>query len=421
MKQLMVDRLSVRLPGIPESVLLALQEQVRLQGGMRLALVGGAVRDALLHQKYQDPWRDLPDLDLVVEGNTETLAQGLRQRLGLERVPELRVHGSFGTVEMVLDGVLLDLAQSRRECYAVPGENPVVEPGPLFQDLARRDFTVNAMALVLATGEVEPELLDLHGGQKDLAARQLNFLHVGSVQDDPTRVVRGARYAARLGFQLAPQALEQVQTTVRVWPWPWRPGDALDDVPPALGTRLRMELELLFGREPWQQALSHLQTWGALPLLGQALQNDRALMGRLRRAERLKVPLLCALVACDGDGSSELAHRLQLPLQQQRWIAQRIEFQAWLAVEVFPHPWQSWSAARWTEALESKPWSPEVVALDVALMSPCWKPLLRWWGRWRHVPPPQTARELIATGLQPGKQLGEALRRSRLQRLEAMR
>ncbi|WP_240789299.1 CCA tRNA nucleotidyltransferase [Synechococcus sp. BS56D] len=408
------------LPGIPDSVLMALQAEARLQGGVRLALVGGAVRDALLHHSHRDPWRDLPDLDLVVEGSTEALAQGLRQRLGAERVPELRVHGSFGTVEMVLDGVLLDLAQSRQERYLVPGDNPVVQPGPLRNDLARRDFTVNAMALLLGVGEAEPELLDLHGGQGDLAARQLNFLHVGSVQDDPTRVVRGARYAARLGFCLAPQALEQVQVTLAAWPWPWRHGDAPDGVPPALGTRLRMELELLFAREPWRQAVEHLQAWGALPLLDPLLQNDRLLLRRLRWAERLGVPLLCALVAASSSPLA-LAQRLQLPVQQQRWIEERKVFLIWLAQQALSDSWQGWSAARWTEALETRPWSPEVVALEVALMNPCWRPLLRWWGRWRHVKPPQTARDLIATGLQPGPQLGEALRQSRLQRLESMR
>jgi poly(A) polymerase len=296
----------------------------------------------------------------------------------------------------------------------------VVEPGPLKNDLARRDFTVNAMALVLGDGEADPELLDLHGGQDDLAARQLNFLHGGSVQDDPTRVVRGARYAARLGFGLAPQALEQVQATVGAWPWPWRQGDPLDRVPPALGTRLRMELELLFAREPWRQAVGHLQAWGALPLLDPSLQNDRLLLRRLRRAERLGVPLLCALMAASASPQA-LAQRLQLPLQQQRWIEERMDFQAWLAEQVLPDSWQGWSAARWTEALETRPWSAEVVALEVTLMGPCWRPLLRWWGRWRLMTSPQTARDLMATGFKPGPELGEALRQLRLQRLEAMR
>jgi poly(A) polymerase len=181
-----------------------------------------------------------------------------------------------------------------------------------------------------------------------------------------------------------------------------------------------MELELLFAREPWRQAVEHLQAWGALPLLDPLLQNDRLLLRRLRWAERLGVPLLCALVAASSSPLA-LAQRLQLPVQQQRWIEERKVFQIWLAQQVLFDSWQGWSAARWTEALETRSWSPEVVALEVALMNPCWRPLLRWWGRWRHVKPPQTARDLIATGLQPGPQLGEALRQSRLQRLESMR
>ena len=403
----------MEFPGIPPDLLSTLQSLAQDCGALRLGLVGGAVRDGLRHHEHGDPWCGLPDLDLVVEGSAIALAETLQNRCGDERVSGLRVHGAYGTVELVLDGMLIDLASARQEQYPAPGCNPLVQPGDLELDLARRDFTVNAMALVLGSGGAEPELLDLHGGRGDLAARQLNFLHAGSVRDDPTRVVRGARYAARLGFELAPQALQQVQATLKEWPWQWRPADALDGVPPALGTRLRMELQLLFEREPWQLALSHLQAWGALSLLAPMLQNDRLLLGRLRRAERLHVPLLFALVAA-SDAPLDLAQRLQLPLQQQRWIEEWLCFQAWLADQVLPLPWQSWSAAQWSQALEARAWSPEVVALQVALMTPCWRPLLRWWGRWRHVKSLQTARDLIAQGLQPGPQLGEALRRSRL-------
>ena len=275
------------------------------------------------------------------------------------------------------------------------------------------------MALLLGVGDDDPELLDLHGGQDDLASRQLNFLHVGSVQDDPTRVVRGARYAARLGFGLAPQALEQVQATVEAWPWPWRHGDALDGVPPALGTRLRMEMELMFGREPWRQAVGHLQAWEAFPCW----------IHRCRT-------IACCCGVCTGPSGWVFlcsASWWQLPRRLWLWLSgcsclysTNVGLRSgWVSVlvggAVLPDSWQGWSAARWTEALETRPWSAEVVALEAALMGPCWRPLLRWWGRWRHVKPLQTASDLMATGLRPGPQLGEALRRSRLQRLEAMR
>ena len=102
--------------------------------------------------------------------------------------------GAFGTVALQLDGILLDLA-SARWLYPAPAENPVVR-ATLQADLARRDFTINAMAFDLLSGE----LIDLHHGQEDLASGQLALLHSGSVYDDPTRVIRAARYAARLGF-----------------------------------------------------------------------------------------------------------------------------------------------------------------------------------------------------------------------------
>ena len=117
----------------------------------RLALVGGAVRDVLLQQLDGDSTGQCPDLDFVLESSCIALANSLKQELGAGRVRELHVHEKFGTAELVLDGVLIDLARARTENYPAPGMNPVVKSGSLEQDLARRDFTVNAMALVLHT------------------------------------------------------------------------------------------------------------------------------------------------------------------------------------------------------------------------------------------------------------------------------
>ena len=408
------------IPGISVDLLGTLQEAAQALGIQRLALVGGAVRDGLLHQVHRDPWRGLPDLDFVLEGPSAGLAVQLLDNLGEGRISELRQHGTFGTVEFMLDGVRIDMAQSRKEHYPAPAENPRVEPGCLEDDLVRRDFTINAMALVLNGADSAPELLDLHGGQRDLAARQLNFLHSKSVRDDPTRVVRGARYAARLDFSLASEAREQVRSTVEGWPWQWHPGDCLDSVPPGLGTRLRMELELLFAREPWRVALACLQEWGAMPLFDQQLQVDGQLIRRLHWAERLNVPLLCALAAASGTPEC-LARRLQLPVQQQRRIDRWSAMRTWMSEHVLNHPWQSWSAAEWSSRLEVEGWGADVVALEVALMGPCWRPMLRWWGRWRHVASPLTARDLLDQGMTAGPELGRVLREARLQALEGYR
>lgn len=390
-----------------------------------MALVGGAVRDGLLHHKHQDPWRGLPDLDLVVEGCAITLAQCLQEQCGPIRVPELRVHGAYGTAELVLDGVLLDLASARQEHYPAPGHNPVVEPGRLEQDLLRRDFSVNAMALVLQEDE-KAVLLDGHGGQADLAARRLNFLHAGSMEDDPTRLIRAARYGARLGFSLGPKAADQIASTLRAWPWSWLPGQAPEQAPPALATRLRMELELLLEREPWVAALALLQSWGGLQLLDAALQGERRLTRRLQQAQRLGLPLLTVLVAGATDPSA-LAQRLQLPLQQQRHLQQQQDLLAWLRDNSAGAAVNRWNAAEWSEELEARSLAPEAVALAVLVLlhqptqQTLWRPLLRWWGRWRHLQAPLTARQLMAQGWQSGPALGQELRRLRRQRLVEQR
>jgi tRNA nucleotidyltransferase (CCA-adding enzyme) len=148
-------------------------------------LVGGAVRELLLG-------RGCVDIDLVVEGDAAALAE----RLGAE----VTSHERFGTAKVELDGHVVDIARTRSESYPRPGALPVVEPAAdLETDLARRDFTINAMALPL-TGE--PRLIDPFGGEADLASKRLRVLHQNSFVDDPTRAIRAARYAARLGLVL---------------------------------------------------------------------------------------------------------------------------------------------------------------------------------------------------------------------------
>ena len=152
-----------------------------------LYVVGGAVRDLLLG-------RGRADLDLVVEGDAAALAAAL----GAEPVE----HQRFATAKAVVEGHEIDLASARTETYAHPGALPDVTPAAgIEEDLRRRDFTINAMAIPLADGG---RLIDPHGGRADLEARSLRVLHPASFADDPTRAIRAARYAARLGFDLEP-------------------------------------------------------------------------------------------------------------------------------------------------------------------------------------------------------------------------
>lgn len=385
----------------------------------KVALVGGAVRDLLLHRVHNDHWRGLPDLDLVVEGRASAFVSRLVEVMPAQALRGIREHGQFGTVELevVIEGqpLLLDVASARAEIYPVPAENPRVTLGGLADDLARRDFSINAMALDLASGE----LLDPHCGQVDLQQRCLRLLHSASIRDDPTRLVRGARYAARLGFALDTSSRQQAVKTLKAWPWSWRPGDPPALAPAALGTRLRMELELLVEREPWAEALKVLQQWGALALLDPALQADTQWLRRLRWAARLGLPLLVALVA-GARQPLALAARLQLPQRQQRLLAQWLELRRQLgerrqddSLPVLPE--------HWCALLEASGCSPEAVALALACSSGPRRPLLRWLLRWRQVKAELTAADLLAAGMRQGPELGQRLRQLRAERLRLER
>ncbi|MDQ5866548.1 MAG: CCA tRNA nucleotidyltransferase [Chloroflexota bacterium] len=191
---------------LPQGVRAPLQ-RVRVlaeERGWSVYLVGGFVRDALLGTPQKD-------IDLTVVGDGVALAQLLASELGTQA----EVADRFGTATVPLGGGLdLDFVTARRESYPSPGTLPVVESGTLEDDLARRDFTINALAVPLE-GEGFGQLVDRHGGAADLAARLLRVLHPRSFQDDPTRIFRAVRYAERLDFKIERDTLELVLRAVR--------------------------------------------------------------------------------------------------------------------------------------------------------------------------------------------------------------
>lgn len=247
--------------------------------GSAAFLVGGPVRDLMLE-------RPVVDLDFAVEGEALSLAQAVARRLN----GQTRVHGRFGTATVVLpkDGEL-DLATTRAETYPGPGALPEVRPAALREDLRRRDFTVNAMALAVGPAEWG-RLIDPHGGAADLNARRLRVLHPGSLRDDPTRVLRGVRLEQRLQFRLAAETELLAASAV---------GDgAFDTLTPE---RLRDALELLF-REPRPvEGIGRLRELGFWQWFAPDLQPDQELLAglgeqlapeRAAASESLRVPLL---------------------------------------------------------------------------------------------------------------------------------
>jgi tRNA nucleotidyltransferase (CCA-adding enzyme) len=214
--------------------------------GARAYLVGGMVRDI---------WREAPvgrrDLDLVVEGDGPAVARRLAQELG----GSLREHQRFLTASVETPGAgRIDVATARTERYETRGALPRVMPAAIEEDLRRRDFSVNAMAIELASGAWG--LLDPFGGREDLARRRLRVLHPLAYVEDPTRLFRAARYGARLGLTPDRATLGAQALALRLVPYP-----ALS------GQRVTGELGLILGEPRPGAALVRLGAASVFALL----------------------------------------------------------------------------------------------------------------------------------------------------------
>ncbi|MCG8401726.1 MAG: CBS domain-containing protein [Firmicutes bacterium] len=172
--------------------------------GYRVYAAGGLIRDALMGVESLD-------IDLVVEGDGILLAEELAQN----HRAKVRPHWKFGTAEVIYsEEFKVDVATARVEFYAYPAALPQVESSSLHQDLYRRDFTINAMAVSLNIGSFG-ELVDFFGGRDDLNQGQIRILHNLSFVEDPTRIMRAVRFEQRYGFSIEPQTLKHINETVR--------------------------------------------------------------------------------------------------------------------------------------------------------------------------------------------------------------
>ena len=351
-----------------------------LAGEPAVWVVGGAVRDLLLGGAPSD-------LDLVVEGDALAVARRAADRLGGEMV----AHERFGTATVRGAEGAFDLAGARREIYPQPGALPVVELGAtLAEDLARRDFSVNTLALRLADGE----LAGVPGAREDLDARALRVLHDGSFRDDPTRLLRLARYAGRLGFAVEAHTAALARLAVAV--------GALGTVS---GERLGAEL-LLLAREPQPAALIALEDQGLGAALLPGFAVDPALAQRAVELCPLDArPGIVALGSALRDArAADLAVRcreLGLPAGESDAIVACAELDRLLAVL---------RGARPSEAdalLLRRPLEAAVLAAAAGS-----EPARDWLERARHLRPAIGGDDLLAAGLS-GPEIGRGLRAAR--------
>jgi tRNA nucleotidyltransferase (CCA-adding enzyme) len=389
----LIDNLNRALPAAARKALAAIVQDARGEA-LAIYLVGGSVRDLLLN-------RPTLDVDLTLEGDAPALAR--RVAIGLEDVRCI-VHSAFGTATLQGANFRLDVATARAETYERPGALPSVQPGSLQDDLFRRDFTVNAMALAL-TGDQRGAITDPFDGKSDVEAGLLRVLHEASFRDDATRILRAARYGSRLSFRLESKTMR----------WLRRDVTYLEAIS---GPRIREELARTFHEPQPERILLRLSELGALQAIHPTLSFDGSqaeAFGKLREihATPSRTAYL-ALLAWEASRPEATALATRLALNKRETEAVRAVAEVRALERDFPAEVRP---SRAVELLSPFP-SAAVRALAAAGQESARVPASLYLRRWRYLKPSLDGHALLALGAIPGPQLGEVLRRLKAAKLD---
>lgn len=347
-----------------------------------LFLVGGTVRDLFLS-------RTNLDIDMVIEDDAISLAQ----QIANSRQVKLTLHARFGTATIRFDDFSVDIATARRETYTEPGALPAVQPGTVEDDLYRRDFSINAMAVSLSPDNYGA-LLDLYKGKQDIDHRLIRILHSRSFIDDATRLLRACRYEQRLGFTLEQETADCAR----------RDASMLGTIS---GDRLRHELELILKEEQPETVLKRAMELGLLTRLHHSLKGNGWLAEKYNRVRQItgqsntSLLYLCLLIySLSNDELKQFVSNLNFPKNVERTLVDTLAIKARLSKLAHPEmkPSDIYS-------LLNSYTIPAIQANSLATESPVIASHLNQYvNKLRHVRTSLSGNDLIKMGISPGPQ-----------------
>jgi tRNA nucleotidyltransferase (CCA-adding enzyme) len=377
--------------------------------GLSVYAVGGLVRDLLLA-------RSILDTDMVVEGDGLAFARELGAALNCQAVKEVP---RFATAHIYIEAAAqgmpgrIDIATARREFYEHAAALPLVEYANLREDLYRRDFSINAMAIRLNAGG-PGGLIDFFGGLQDLEDGHVRILHSLSFVEDPTRILRAVRFAHRYDFALEPETHECARSAL-----------AEGFLERVSSERLWHELVLLLTEPLSGGALDKLRELGALQRILPSVDWTDEDLSRLDRVEELRsvapdlyaeatpwlTKMMLLLQPMGLPESTALIHRWKLRKEEESQLL--LALTNWAMVLALlttgpPTPSQA--------LLHLRSWSPSGLLVLCTLGGS--EGVLRYWREWRHLRLQINGSDLIATGIKPGPVIGRVLQRVLVDRLE---
>jgi len=372
----------------------------------KVAFVGGYLRDLLISKFHKKSFSKPVDIDLVIEGSSISLAKFIKKNIVNVDLCLIKEFNLYNTVEININDYKIDIASARKEIYAAPGLNPTVNKSTIEEDLKRRDFTINSIAFEVSTRKI----YDFYGGITDIKSKRLNLLHSNSISDDPSRLIRCAKYASRLDFNISNHSLKQSQETVRQWPWKSSKTHQKMIYPPALGIRIRMELAEICKHDNLTNVISIIHKWEIISILNENIKVDKRFLRGLNWIKKLKGNHMLFLLK-DSEDLEKACQRFLVNNSEIKIIEDYINIKKILNTNQknFNH----FSPSSWTEFIEDRNLNDETVKLLICDGGPYWRKLFKWLFIYKFIKSKKDGETLKKEGWAPGKEMGKEIKRLR--------
>ena len=383
-----------------------ISKYIDLNNGIKIAFVGGYIRDLLINRIHKKASIKPLDIDIVTEGSSLDLAKFIKKNISNVELCLIKEFEIYNTVELIINDLKIDIASARKEIYESPGLNPTLQNTNIKEDLKRRDFSINAIAFEISMKEI----YDSFEGILHIKRKELHLLHENSIEDDPSRLIRCARYASRLGFTISSASLQQSKKIVHKWPWEDIQDDKKSKFPPGISIRIRMELSEIYKHDNLAKIISLLNDWELISILDKNIKFNNKFLRGLKWIKKLNGNFILYLIK-DSENLELICQRFFINKKEKKILNDYLNIKNQLENE--KEQFLDSSPSSWTEFIETNNLDEETVKLLICNGGLFWKPFFKWLFIYKFIKSKKNGELLKKEGWRPGKEMGDEIKRLR--------
>ncbi len=391
---------------IPFNLFNIISDFIKLNSNVKVAIVGGYIRDLLITKIHKKTFFNPLDIDIITEGSSVDLAKFIKKNISNVQICLIKEFEIYDTVELNINSLKIDIASARKESYEAPGLNPIIKHAKIEEDLKRRDFSINAIAFEFS----KKEIYDFFDGIKHIQEKELHLLHDNSIRDDPSRLIRCARYASRLGFKISNKSLQQSQKIVQKWPWSIMKDDKKSTYPPGISIRIRMELSEIYKYDNLSKTVGLLNDWEVISIINKNIIVNNHFLRGLNWIKKLKGNYILYLLK-NSENLEVNFQRYLINSKEKKILTDYLNITNQLENE--KEKFLNLTPSNWTEFIETNNLDKETVKLLICNGGLFWKSFFKWLFIYKFIKSKKSGEFLKKEGWRPGKEMGDEIKRLR--------